>query len=70
MMLASPTIEIKEFDGGRTLELQRAADLVFIETGDHCYTFDAKLLLHAVKRLYGISVILEHDGGHPLFALP
>lgn len=69
-MIASPTIEIKEYDGGRAVEMQRTADLVFLEAGGHAYAFDAGLFLHAMKRLLAISVILENEDGRPDYALP
>lgn len=63
------TVTFKEYDGGRSVEMQSAPDFVFLEAGGHCYAFDRGLFLHGVAKMLGISVILEH-GLEEDYALP
>lgn len=67
--MKTETVKFKEFDGGRSVEMQSAPDFVFLEAGGHCYAFDRGLFLHGVSKMLGISVILEH-GLEGDFALP
>lgn len=63
------TVVVKEVDGGRSVEVEVSDGYVYLETGDHCYMFDKALVLHAMKKAFRISVILEH-GLEEDFALP
>lgn len=63
------TVVVKEVDGGRSVELEVTSDLVFLEAGGHCFVFDKALVLHAVKKAFNVSVILEH-GLEGDFAIP
>lgn len=67
--MKTEAVKLKEFDGGRSVDMQSAPDFVFLEAGGHCYAFDRAMFLHAVTKVLGISVILEH-GLEGDFALP
>ena len=63
------TVVVKEVDGGRSVEVEVTPDLVFLEAGGHCFVFDKALVIHAMKKAFNISVILEH-GLEEDYALP
>lgn len=52
-------MEVKEFDGARSVQINAAGDFVILDTGDHAYAFDRGILLHALKRALGIAVIMD-----------
>lgn len=57
--MKTETVKFKEYDGGRSVEMQSAPDFVFLEAGGHCYAFDRGLFLHGVKKLLGISLVIS-----------
>lgn len=66
----SVTVQVREFDGGRSVEVTRAGDFIVLEAAGHAFAFDRAHVLHQMKKLMGISVILEHEGLEEDFALP
>lgn len=68
--MAGMAVEIKEYDGGRAVEMESASDLVFLEAGGHCYSFDRGIFIRAMERMLGIAVILEMTAADGDFALP
>ncbi|WP_217181630.1 hypothetical protein [Streptomyces sp. AC495_CC817] len=64
-------VVVKEVDGGREVEMEVTPEYLYLETGEHCYIFDRAIVLHAMKKMFRISVILEHGQGlEEDFALP
>lgn len=63
-------VQIKEFDGGRTVEMAKMPGFIVLETGSQAFAFDEAQFLHQMKRLFRVSVILEHDEPAGEFALP
>ena len=63
------SVTLKEHDGGRSVEIEVTPSLVFLETGGQCFMFDRALVLHAMKKVFDISVSLDH-GIEGDFALP
>lgn len=64
------TVTVREFDGGRSMGMTKVPGFVIVETGSQALAFDEEQLLHQIKKLYKISVILEHEGTEGDFALP
>lgn len=56
---------IREYDGGRGVDIDVTPDFVFIEAGGHCYAFDKAMFLHQVKRAFGIAFIVEEVAAVP-----
>ena len=52
-------MEVKEYDGARSVQVDAVGDFVILDTGDHAYTFDRGIVLHAMKRILGIALIIE-----------
>ncbi|OJU44417.1 MAG: hypothetical protein BGN98_13605 [Microbacterium sp. 69-7] len=52
------TTTIREFDGGRCVELSSGPDFIVLEAGDHCFAFDRGIFIRAVERALG-AVLLE-----------
>lgn len=52
-------VNLKEIDGGRAVTLTRNGECFTIDTGEHCYVFDASIALRAFKRVFNVAVILE-----------
>lgn len=60
------TIELREFDGQRSVQMERVGDLVFLQVSDHTFAFDTSMALHAAKKLFNISVIVDHEDELPV----
>lgn len=54
-------MHVREYDGGRGIDIEVAGDFVVIEAAGHTYAFDKGVMLHQIKRAFGIVVILETD---------
>lgn len=54
-------IEVKEFDGARSMSIDARDGLVYLEMGGSCFAFDRQILLHAAKRALGIAFIVEDE---------
>lgn len=63
------TVVVKEVHGGRSVEVEVTPEYVYMDAGGHSFIFDRALVLHAMKKAFRISVILEH-GIEEDFALP
>lgn len=60
------SIELREFDGQRSVVMSKAGDLVFLEVAGHTYAFDTRMALHAATKLFNVAVILEHEDELPV----
>lgn len=54
-------MRIREFDGDRGIDIDVAGNFIVVEAAGHTYAFDRALMLHQIKRAFGIAVILETD---------
>lgn len=52
------TTTIREFDGGRCVELSSGPDFIVLEAGDNCFAFDRGIFIRAVERALG-AVLLD-----------
>ena len=52
-------VSVREYDGGRSVEMERTPGFVILETGSQAFAFDEHHFLHQVKRLFGISLIIQ-----------
>lgn len=59
--LKHAAVEVKEFDGGRSMYLSARDGYIFLDFGDRCYAFDRKLIFHASERALDIG-IFDMDG--------
>lgn len=50
---------IKEFDGGRSMEIEADPNFVYVEMRGMVLSLDRSLFLHAMKRALGIALIVE-----------
>ena len=58
------TVRVREFDGGRRLEMTKVPGFVVLDTGSQAFAIDEAHFMHQIKRLMRVSVILEHaDAG-------
>lgn len=67
----SMSVQVREFDGGRTVEMTKTPGFVVLETGSQAFAFDEAQFLHQIKRLFGIAfVVTEALVGASRSALP
>lgn len=59
--MTTEAVKFKEYDGGRSVDMQVAPDFVFLEAGGHCYAFDRGLFLHGVKKLLSLSLVISES---------
>lgn len=54
---------VREYDGGdRGIDISVAGNFVVVEAAGNAYAFDKAMMLHQIKRAFGIAIILEDVG--------
>lgn len=52
-------MHVREYDGGRGIDVEVAGGFVIIEAAGNTYAFDKALFLHQVKRSFGIAFVVD-----------
>lgn len=53
-------MHIREYDGGgRGIDIEVAGGFVIVEAAGHTYAFDRALMLHQIKRAFGIAFVVD-----------
>lgn len=57
-MTQGTSVTVREYDGGREVEMAKLPGLVVLEAGEHAYAFDSAIFLHQVKKLFGLAIVV------------
>lgn len=55
------TVPLKELDGARSTEIEHKDGVVYFDGGTarHCFAFDAALLMRAIERELGVTIVRD-----------
>lgn len=52
-------VQIREYDGVRSVTIATAPNLVFVEAGGKSYAIDRGIFLHGIKKALGLAFVVE-----------
>lgn len=59
-------VEVKEFDGGRSMWISHRDGYVVLEFGEHCFMFEKGQIFRASERALEIAILDMGDVGESL----